>query len=68
MPLFDITTLNTALFATPKIAPALQDWLAAPEAKGTLLGAWAPDIGTLNDIILLRQYDSAEDMIAEEDG
>lgn len=65
MPLFDIVTLKTALFATPKVAPALQDWLAAPEAKGTLMGAWAPDIGTLNDIILLRQFDSAEDLIAE---
>lgn len=65
MPLFDITTLNTELFATAKIAPALQDWLAAPEARGTLLGAWAPDIGTLNDIILLRQYDDTESLFAE---
>ena len=65
MPLFDITTLKTELFATPKVAPALEAWLAAPEAKGTLRGAWAPDIGTLNDVILLREYDNAEEMIAE---
>ena len=65
MPLFDIVTLKTALFATPKVAPALQEWLADPQAKGTLMGAWAPDIGTLNDIILLRQFESADDLIAE---
>ncbi|PRX09089.1 NIPSNAP family protein [Martelella mediterranea] len=65
MPLFDIVTLKTALFVTPKVAPALQEWLAASEAKGTLMGAWAPDIGSLNDIILLRQFESAEDLIAE---
>lgn len=65
MPLFDITTLKTELFATPKSAPALQEWLAAPDAKGALLGAWAPDIGTLNDIILLRQYTDAAELIAE---
>ncbi|MXN18927.1 NIPSNAP family protein [Pseudooceanicola sp. GBMRC 2024] len=53
------------MMATPKLAPGLQDWLAAPEARGTLVGAWAPDIGTLNDVLLLRQYDTAEDLIAE---
>ncbi len=63
--LFDLTTLRTELFTTPKVVPALQDWLAAPDAQGKLVGAWAPDIGTLNDIILLRQYENAEEMIAE---
>ena len=29
MPLFDILTLKTNLFATPKVAPALQDWPSA---------------------------------------
>ncbi|WP_138472805.1 NIPSNAP family protein [Poseidonocella sp. HB161398] len=65
MPLFDLVTLRTELFAAAKAAPALQEWLAAPEAKGTLLGAWAPDIGALNEVVLLRQFESAEDLVAE---
>lgn len=65
MPLFEIITLKTVLFGTGAAAEGIQSWLGAPGAKGTLLGAWAPDIGALNDVMLLRQFDAAEDMITE---
>jgi len=65
MPLFEIVTLKTVLFGAAAAADGIQDWLGAPEAKGKLLGAWAPDIGTLNDVLLLREFETPEDLIAE---
>src|SRR5690606_698525 len=65
MKLFELVTLNTVLFGAGKAAEGIQAFVNAPEAKGTLLGAWATDIGTLNDVILLRGFESLEDLLAE---
>lgn len=65
MKLFELVTLNTVLFGAGKAADGIRAFVNAPEAKGTLLGAWATDIGTLNDVILLRGFESLEDLLAE---
>lgn len=62
---YELATLDTVIFGAGKAAPGIEAWVAAPGAKGRLLGAWGTDIGRLNRIWLLRAFDSAEDMLAE---
>ncbi|MGB0748719.1 MAG: NIPSNAP family protein [Magnetospiraceae bacterium] len=65
MSCYEITTLKTVIFGAGKASPGLQEWLAA--GSGTLLGAFAPDIGNLNEILLFRRFDSLDEMMAERD-
>lgn len=65
MKFYEIATLDTVIFGGGKAAPGIEAWLAAPEAKGRLLGAFAPDIGALNRVLLLRDFDSLEDLMTE---
>lgn len=62
---YEVATLDTVIFGGGKAAPGIQSWLAAPDARGRLLGAFATDIGALNKVILLRAFDSMADMMAE---
>lgn len=63
MKFYEIATLKTVIFGAGKASPGLQDWIA--KGKGTLLGAFAPDIGNLNEILLFRSYNTLQDMFAE---
>ncbi|MGB0664494.1 MAG: NIPSNAP family protein [Pontibacterium sp.] len=67
MQYYEIATLRTQLFGAAKAAPGIQAFLAAPEAKGQLLGAWYSDIGALNEVYLLRGFENYEDLLAERD-
>lgn len=62
---YEIATLKTVIFGAAKASEGLQDWLNAPEAKGKLLGAFATDIGGLNEVYVLRGFGSIEDMMQE---
>jgi len=55
------------IFGAGKAAPGLQSWLNAPQAQGTLLGAWGTDIGALNEMFVLRAFDTSSAMMAERD-
>jgi len=65
MNLLELVTLNTVLFGAGRAAEGIEAFVNAPNAKGTLLGAWATDVGTLNDVILLRGFESTDDWLAE---
>ena len=65
MKYYELTTLKTIIFGAGKAAPGIQAWLGAADAKGTLLGAWFADIGSLNEVYLLRGYESMDDLVAE---
>lgn len=65
MKTYELATLGTVIFGAGRAAPGIEAWLAAPEARGRLCGAWATDIGPLNQVILLREFDDAEDLLAE---
>ncbi|MCB1333992.1 MAG: NIPSNAP family protein [Roseivivax sp.] len=60
---YDISTLKTVIFGAGKAAAGIEGWL--DQGTGQLLGAWFSDIGALNEVYLLRCYDSAEAMLAE---
>lgn len=53
----ELTTLEIKVFSNAKVYAALQERL--PAAGGTLLGAFATDIGDLSRVILLREFADA---------
>lgn len=65
MNFYEIATLKTVIFGAGKAAPGIQNWLNAPEAKGTLLGAFATDIGSLNEVYILRGFNTLDEMMDE---
>ena len=67
MKFYEIATLKTVIFGAGKAAPGIEAWLKAPEAKGRLLGAFASDIGALNEVYVLRGFDSLDDLAEERD-
>lgn len=67
MPYYEIATLKTVIFGAGKAAAGLEAWLNAPESGGKLLGAWFTDIGGLNEIYILRSFETLDAMMAERD-
>lgn len=63
MQFYELTTLSTVIFGAGKAASAIETWIN--QGKGTLFGAWFSDIGQLNEVYLLRGYETAEDMLSE---
>ncbi|MBL4756369.1 MAG: NIPSNAP family protein [Rhizobiales bacterium] len=64
---YEIATLKTVIFGAAKAAAGLEAWLKASEARGKLLGAWFNDIGGLNEVYILRSFDTLDAMMAERD-
>lgn len=63
MSFYEIATLSTVIFGAGKAGPGIEAWARA--GAGRLLGAFGTDIGALNKVILLRGFDSLEEMMAE---
>lgn len=63
MQFYDLSTLRTVIFGAGAAAAGLEAWVAG--GRGRLYGAWFSDIGPLNEVYLLRGYETAEDMLAE---
>jgi hypothetical protein len=55
---YELTTLEIKVFSNAKVYAAVQERL--PDAGGTLLGAFAGDIGELSRVMLLRVFDNAK--------
>ncbi|WP_425053468.1 NIPSNAP family protein [Psychromarinibacter sp. S121] len=60
---YEISTLKTEIFGAGKAAAGIENWTT--KGAGDLLGAWFADIGSLNEVYLLRSYASAEEMLDE---
>ena len=65
MKYYELATLSTVIFGAGKAAPGIKDYVSAPNAKGKLLGAWYSDIGRLNEVFVLREFNSPDDLHAE---
>ena len=65
MRFYEIATLKTVIFGTGKAAPAVEAWVKA--GKGRLLGAFASDIGALNEVYVLRGFESLDELWEERD-
>ncbi len=62
---YELATLSTSIGAAPKAAPAIEAWCREGEARGRLLGCWSSEIGLLNQILVLRGFDSDAELQAE---
>ena len=60
--LHEVTTLEIKVFSNAAVYAALEKSL--PAAGGRLLGAFASDIGELSRVLLLREFDDANALIA----
>lgn len=60
---YEIATLNTALGGAAKAAPGIESFCR--EGSGRLLGCWATEIGPLNQVLILRGFDTAGDAAKE---
>lgn len=65
MKYYELATLSVVLMGVPKAAPGISDYVSAADATGRLLGAWATDIGRLNQIFVLRGFEDFEALMAE---
>lgn len=55
---YELATLTLPFGTAGQAAPAVQDFCESPQAGGQLLGCWLTDIGVLNQMIVLRGFDS----------
>lgn len=65
MKYYEIVTLKVKVSQLSQVGDKIQAFICSAEAKGKLLGAWFSDIGQLNEVYLLRGYQSEQDLINE---
>jgi hypothetical protein len=59
--LYELAKLTLKIGTTPKAVAGIKAYVAEPAAKGKLLGCWSAEIGTLNQVAVLRGFaDEAE--------
>lgn len=58
--LYELTSLACPMLGTLEVAKAAREWVAAPEATGTLLGCWRTEFSTLGRLLILRSFDSSD--------
>ena len=62
---YEIATLSILMGSAPKIFPGIEAYVSAPEATGKLLGVWTSDIGALNKIAILREFEDDAALLRE---
>lgn len=62
---YELATLVVSAGSAPRSGPAIAGFCAEPEARGRLLGCFAVEIGTLNRVLVLRGFDTEDELRAE---
>ena len=62
---YELATLTLPFGTAAQAAERVRDFCAGPQAGGELLGCWLSDIGVLNQMILLRGFDTLAALQAE---
>jgi hypothetical protein len=62
---YEIATLTLNFGTAGQAAPAIEAFAREPSAKGELLGCWFSDIGVLNQMWVLRGFQSLAELRAE---
>lgn len=63
--LFELATLSCPLLALGEAAEGAHAWVGDPAAKGKLFGCWRSELGTLGRLLILRGFETLENMAAE---
>jgi hypothetical protein len=64
--LYELATLSARLGSAGKAIAGIDAYVKDPEAKGVLLGCWVSELGDLNRIFVLRSFDDAAALDAEQ--
>lgn len=62
---YEIATLTIRLGTAAAAVAGIDAYVKTPDAKGTLLGCWASEIGQLNEILVLRGFNDDAELQAE---
>ena len=62
--IYDVTVITVRPGTHPNALAKMKDWLAA-SAGGALLACWFSELGALNQILLLRQYEDEARLLAD---
>jgi hypothetical protein len=57
---YELTSLACPMLGTSEVAKAAREWIAAPDATGTLLGCWRSEFATLGRLLILRSFETPE--------
>jgi hypothetical protein len=63
--LYDVTTVTVRPGTTPQALSRLEKFLGASRSGGRLLACWYTELGALNQIMLIREYESSDAMSAD---
>jgi hypothetical protein len=63
--LYELATLSCPLLAVGQAADGVHAWLRDGDAKGRLLGCWRTEFGALGRLIVLRGFETPDDLAAE---
>ena len=63
--LYELAILAFPLLSAGAAAAGARDYVADPAAKGELLGCWRTEIGTLGRLLVLRGFETPQDLAAE---
>lgn len=66
MKLYQLINITIKMGTAGTVAAGIQAFTQSSDAKGKLLGVWFSDIGQLNQVVVLRGYDSQADQDAED--
>jgi hypothetical protein len=57
---YELASLACPMLGTSEVAKAARDWVAAPDATGTILGCWRTEFGTVGRLLILRSFDTLD--------
>jgi NIPSNAP len=63
--LYELTTLSFPLLSVSEVSEGARAYVTDLDAIGEFLGCWYTDIGTLGRLLILRGFETAEDLAAE---
>jgi len=62
---YELATLSILMGSAPKLLAGIEAYVSAPEAAGRLLGVWTSDIGALNKLVILREFEDDATLLRE---
>jgi hypothetical protein len=60
--LYELTTLACPLLEQDAVSTNAQRWVSSADATGRLLGAWRSEIGELGRIVILRGFETGDEL------
>ena len=63
--IYELTTLSCPILSVSKAWAGARDFIGEDAAAGELLGCWRTEIGPLGRLLLLRGFETAEELAGE---